>query len=98
MRDFLISATVGFRNGPLLGFDHHYSDVTTEETYDLENELIVSFIYNKHMVDYIELKEAKLTGESLKKLLELAVSGCNTTYRRMKDALLENAFRQVLIK
>jgi ribonuclease PH len=58
----------------------------------------VSFVYGKQLVDFIELREAKVNSDTLKKLVDIAVQGCNTLYRRMKQALIENAFRQVLIK
>lgn len=52
----------------------------------------------KQLVDFIELRDAKIGSDTFRKLNELAVHGCNQLYTRMKQALIENALKQVLIR
>ena len=74
------------------------TDITSEEGFELENELVVSFVAGKQLVDFIELREAKVNSDTFRRLNALAVKGCNILYSRMKQALIENALKQVLIR
>lgn len=54
MRDLLISCTAGYWNRNIL------IDTNEEEEFDLENELIVSYLPNEKKIDGLELGKAKL--------------------------------------
>jgi ribonuclease PH len=91
MRDLLISCTAGYWNRNIL------IDTNEEEEFDLENELIISYLPNEKKIDGLELKNAKLREEEFKNIERVVLNGCQELFKRLRKVLLDYAHKKMLV-
>ncbi len=91
MRDLLISCTAGYWNRNIL------IDTNEEEEFDLENELIISYLPNEKKIDGLELKNAKLREEEFNNIERVVLNGCQELFKRLRKVLLDYAHKKMLV-
>jgi ribonuclease PH len=91
MSDLLVSCTAAVHSGNCM------LDTNEEEEYDTDNELVVSYISNESRIDFLELRNAKVKEDELKKVYGIAKKGCAELHSKIRRSLMDYARKKLLV-
>lgn len=58
---------------------------------------MVSYLNNESRIDFLELYDAKMKEEELKKIYNIAIRGCHELHKKIRRSLMDYARKKMLV-